>query len=160
MRTPAILLLKLAIVCLLCALGRESCICGENEKYDDELTGTWVMERVVYGAPGLSSEEARPLKDPITVTYSKGWYLWESRAKGKRYFKYRCDRSKSPHEFDAWRVETKRQQGRISAGSQTRGESTKYETATFGGVLLAPKAYFRRVSSPIPTQSVQRTLKC
>jgi hypothetical protein len=63
------------------------------------------MERVVYGWHRLSAEEAQPLSDPITATYSKGWYLWESRAKGKRYFKYRCDRSKSPHEFDAWRVE-------------------------------------------------------
>jgi hypothetical protein len=103
MRTLAIRLPTLAIVCLLCTLGGDPCISGDKD--DDELTGTWVMERIVQGGPDSSFEETHPLPNPTTLSYHKGWYLSESPRRGKEYFKYRCDHNKRPHEFDVWRVE-------------------------------------------------------
>jgi uncharacterized protein (TIGR03067 family) len=91
---------KLAIVLLLCALVRDSCISGEPDH--DELTGKWVMERAVHGGPDLSFEESRPLRNPKTLTFHKGWFLQESPAYGERYFTYRVNRAKKPYEFDVW----------------------------------------------------------
>jgi uncharacterized protein (TIGR03067 family) len=97
---------KLAIVGVLCAVAPELCLSDDKAALNEELIGTWEMERAVHGGPGSSIEEPDPLPNPTTLTFYEGWYVLQSPQSDKRFFRLRCHRDKNPHQFDVWFAKT------------------------------------------------------